>query len=358
MKAIIFAGGAGTRLWPLSRKNSPKQFGKIFNGRSTLQLAVERIANFFSYDNIYISTNEQYVAAVKGQLPKIPVSNIIAEPEKRDVAPAVGFNLVKLRKEGYKGPIAILWADHLIKYPKQFLWALSEGERIVRKNPKQFAMIGEHPRYAESNLGWIKIGSKVKDKLYQFEAWKYRPQPEECEEMYRSKKWVWNPGYWVVDLDFTLSLYEKYVPKMYQQLLVIEAALGTIKEAKTIRQVYPQLEETHFDNAIMEKIPPEYAVVLTPNMGWSDPGTLYALKEALTEKPADNLERGLVYNLDTLGSLVINEEANKILATVGLDGVIVVNTADAIVVVPKTQVGKIKDLVKKLGQNKKLKKYI
>lgn len=357
MKAIIFAGGAGTRLWPLSRKNSPKQFGKIFNGKSTLQLAVERITKLFSYDDIYISTNEQYVATVKQQLSKIPVSNIIAEPEKRDVAPAVGYNFVKLRKEGYQGPIAILWADHLIKNPEQFLWSLQQGEQIVRKNPKQFVMIGEHPRYAENNLGWIKMGNQIKDKLYEFKAWKYRPELAECKKMYASGQWVWNPGYWVVDLDFTLSLYDRYVPKMYQQLLIIEAALGTIKESKTLRQIYPQLEELHFDNAIMEKIPPEYAVVLTPNMGWSDPGTLYALKEALTEKASDNLERGQVYNLETSGSLVINEESEKILATIGLQEMIVVNTEDAIVVVPKEQVSKVKELVKKLEADPKLKKY-
>ena len=357
MKAIIFAGGAGTRLWPLSRKNSPKQFGRIFNGKSTLQLAVERITDLFSYDDIYISTNEQYVATVKEQLPKIPVSNIIAEPEKRDVAPAVGYNFVKLRKEGYKGPIAILWADHLIKRPQQFLWSLKQGEQIVRKNPKQFVMIGEHPRYAENNLGWIKMGQKIKDKLYEFRAWKYRPEPAECQKMFASGEWVWNPGYWIVDLDFTLSLYERYVPSMYQQLLVIEAALGTIREAKVLKRIYPTLEETHFDNAIMEKIPPEYAVVLTPNMGWSDPGTLYALKEALTEKASDNLERGLVYNLGTKGSLVVNEVENKILATIGLEDLIVVNTEDAIVVVPKELVSQVKELVKKLETDPKLKKY-
>jgi len=357
MKAIIFAGGAGTRLWPLSRKNSPKQFGKIFNGKSTLQLAVERITKLFSYEDIYISTNEQYVAIVKQQLPKIPLTNIVAEPEKRDVAPAVGYNFVKLRKEGYTGPIAILWADHLIKHPSQFIWALKQGEQIVLKNSQQLVMIGEHPRYAENNLGWIKMGAKIKDKQYEFKAWKYHPEPSECKKMYASGEWVWNPGYWVVDSDFMLSLYDRYVPKMYQQLLIIESALGTIKETRTLRKIYPQLEEVHFDNAIMEKVPPEYAVVLTPNMGWSDPGTLYALKEALTESKNDNLKRGLVYNLDTKGSLVINEEADKILATIGLDELIVVNTADAILVVTKECVGQVKELVKKMEADPNLKKY-
>lgn len=357
MKAIIFAGGAGTRLWPLSRKNSPKQFGQIFNGKSTLQLAVERITSIFSYDDIYISTNEQYVAIVKAQLPKIPVTNIVAEPEKRDVAPAVGFNFVKLKKAGYRGPVAILWADHLIRRTSQFLWALAEGEKIITRNPKQFVMIGEKPRYAENNLGWIRMGQKIKDRLFEFKAWKYRPKLAECKRMFASSEWVWNPGYWVVDLDFALSLYEQYVPRMYQQLLVISDSLGTIRETKTIRQVYPTLPEISFDNAIMEKLPPELAVVLTPNMGWSDPGTLYALKESLTERTDDNLERGLVINKGSRDCLMVNEEKHKILATIDLAGLIVVNTRDAIVIVPKEKVNKVKELVRELEKDDELKKY-
>jgi len=357
MKVIVFAGGAGTRLWPLSRKNSPKQFGKIFNGHSTLQLAVERIANEFAYDDIYISTNERYVATVKQQLPKIPAGNIIAEPEKRDVAPAVGYNFVSLKKAGYSGSVAILWADHLIKNSTSFIWALREGEKIVKREPQKFVMIGEKPRYAESNLGWIKMGKKLKEKLYEFKAWKYRPELNECRRMFASGEWVWNPGYWVVDLDFTLSLYQKYVPEMYRQLLVIGESLGTIREAKTLRTVYPQLEETNFDNAIVERLPPESAVVLTPSMGWSDPGTLYALKEALTEKTSDNLERGQIVGMENRDCLFINEEEKKVLSGIGLEGMIVVNTADAILIVPKDQVSKVKELVKKLENNPHLKKY-
>lgn len=357
MKAIIFAGGAGTRLWPLSRKNSPKQFGQIFNGKSTLQLAVERISSTFPNDDIYISTNEQYVSTVKAQLPQIPLINIIAEPEKRDVAGAVGFNFVKLRKEGYKGAIAILWADHLIKRPEQFIWSLKEGEKIVKKNSELFVMIGEKPRYAENNLGWIKLGQKIKDRLYEFKKWRYRPEVDECKKMFESGEWVWNPGYWVVDLDFTLSLYDKFMPEMYQQLLIIEKALGTISETRTLRKVYPMLEETHFDNAIVEKLPPSGAVVLTPNMGWSDPGTLYALKEALTDRQVDNLERGMVVPMETSGSLLVNEEAQKVVTTIGLKDMIVVNTKDALVVVAKDEVSKVKELVKKLEANPKLKKY-
>ncbi len=357
MKAIIFAGGAGTRLWPLSRKNSPKQFGRIFNGKSTLQLAVERVENEFGIENIYVSTNEAYVSIVKEQLPQVPIVNIIAEPEKRDVAPAIGFNFINLRKGGYKGPIAILWADHLMKRPTDFLWALREGEKQVKKDPEKFVLLAERPRYAENNLGWIHIGKDIGDRVYEFKGWKYRPPLAECKKMYASGEWFWNPGYWVVDLDFTLSLYKKYVPGMYRKLTEIEKSIGTVDEATVIRRVYPTLEKIAFDNAIMEKLPSSQAVVLTPNMGWSDPGTLYALKESLVLIGAENVSRGLVHDMESQDSLLVNEEKGKLMATIGLKGMIVVNTKDAILVIPKELAINVKDLVAKFEKDEKLKKY-
>jgi mannose-1-phosphate guanylyltransferase len=358
MKIIIFAGGAGTRLWPMSRKNSPKQFGQIFNGKSTLQLTVERVEAEFGIENVYVSTNEAYVSIVKEQLPQIPSVNIIAEPEKRDVAPAVGFNFIALRKGGYSGPVAILWADHLMKRVDEFVWALRQGEKLIKKDPKRFILLSERPRYAENNLGWIHIGADMGDRCYEFKGWKYRPPMAECKQMFESGEWFWNPGYWVVDLDFTLSLYEKYMPEMYAKLLQIEASIGTVSEAGVIRKLYPSMEKITFDNAIMEKVPSSQAVVLTPNMGWSDPGTLYALKESLSISREENVERGLLKVMDSKDCLIINEEKGKLMTAIGLEGMIVVNTKDAIIVLPKEEAIKVKDLVAELEENKKLQKYI
>jgi mannose-1-phosphate guanylyltransferase len=340
MKFIIFAGGTGTRLWPLSRKGLPKQFIRIFNGKSTLQLAFERIKGLSEGSDIYISTNRDYVPLVKEQLPTLPDHNIVGEPEKRNVGPAVGYNLIRLRKEGYSGPVAILWADHLMDNVDNFIEVLEKGETLVKENPQQLVFIGETPRYAENNLGWIHVGKKINDHMHEFVEWFYRPPPETCVRMFESGEWFWNPGYFVVDLKFTLSLYEKHVPTMYQHLEKIENALGTPDEEEKINRTYPQLEPLHFDR-IVETVPPHQAVVLVADLGWSDPGSFYALKEALSRSKKENITRGLTFELDTTDSLIINQEKGKLVATIGLDGVIVVNTPDAVLVVHKDDAFKV-----------------
>jgi mannose-1-phosphate guanylyltransferase len=358
MKILIFAGGVGTRLWPLSRKKHPKQFKEMFNGNSTLQLAVERVERSFGTHNIYISTNEDYISLAKSQLPQIPNSNIIGEPEKRDLAAAVGYNFIRLRKLGYKGPVAILWADHLMERPSSLVDVLKEGEDLILEDPKRLVFVGEKPRYPENNLGWIHLGKKIKGNVYEFVEWKYRPDYEKCVEMFETGKWKWNPGYFIVDLEFILELYEKYAPTIYEGLVKIEKAIGTVDEADVLSKIYPTLESIHFDEAILEKVPANQAVVVETDMGWSDPGTLYALKEATIGKSTENMIVGLAKAHKTTDSLIINEDADKLVTVVGLNGAVVINTSDAMIVTTKENVREVTGLLNELKEDKNLERFI
>lgn len=358
MKIIIFAGGSGTRLWPLSRKNLPKQFKKMFDGKSTIQMAVDRIEKPFGTYNIYISTNENYASMAKEQMPQIPSSNIVGEPTKRDLAPAIGYNFMRLKKQGYSGPVAILWSDHLMNNVDNFVKILKKGEDLIRKDPKRLIFIGEKARYAENNLGWIHVGKELEEGVHEFIEWKYRPDIVECEAIFKSGEWMWNPGYWIVDLDYVLSLYKKFMPEMYKKLEKIGESVGTIKENEVLKKVYPTMQSISFDNAIVEKVPSKGAVVLAADMGWADPGTLYALKEALVGNHGKNYTQGLTVEMDTKDSLIINEEQDKLVATIGLDETVVVNTKDALLVVKKENVREISKLLDKIEKDKKLKKFI
>jgi mannose-1-phosphate guanylyltransferase len=357
MKIIIFAGGIGTRMWPLSRRSLPKQFIKMFDGKSTLELAVRRVKSF-GYENIYISTLQEYVTLTKQYLPKIPAKNIIGEPALRNVAPAVGYNLVRLRSQGYKGPVAILWADHLIKDELKFLKMLKEAEGLSKKHKDKMVFVGKKPRFANNNLGWIHIGKKIAGNLYGYKEWRYKPQVDECEKMFKSGDWLWNTGYFIFDNDFGLHLFEKYQPDIYKSLQKIEKVIGSKKEKQTVNKIYPTIDKIHFDNAIAMKLTKEEAVVMTTSTEWSDPGTLYALKEALSSKQKDNSVKGNVVEINSEDSIIINEEREKLVSVIGAEGMVIVNTKDAMLVVPKESVKEISDLLLEMEKNKALRKYL
>jgi mannose-1-phosphate guanylyltransferase len=346
MKIVIFAGGAGTRLWPLSRDNSPKQFDKIFNDKSTIQLAFERVAPVFGAENVYVQTTEKYAENIKAQLPELPKENIFLEPFRRDVGPAVCFAINQFNKMGYCGPMGIVWADHLMQRVEEFQTALKTGEKLIEQDPKRFVFVAEHPRFANNNLGWMKLGEKKGEiegqEFYAFLGWKYKPEQKDCDEMLASGEYFWNPGYFITSVSFLTDCYQKLAPEIY---------------AKVTEDKYEEAPKVSFDNAIIEKVDLTSAVILKTNMGWSDPGTLYALKEALAGSEAENVIKGKVVDFETKDSLVYNLEEEKIVATVGLEGMVVVNTKDALVVVPKDKVVKISDLVKKMKEEK-LDKYL
>ena len=349
MKLLVFAGGAGTRLWPLSRKSTPKQFEPFFDGKSTLQLAIDRVREF-GMENVYVSTTSSYVDIVKKQIPDLDPSHIIVEPERRDVAAAVGLGLTVAKADGASGTVAVLWSDHVMERPEEFTGALKKAEKLLESDSERFIFIGEKPRYANHNLGWIHIGDKVEDGEHKFVGWKYRPDLDVCEDMFASGEWLWNPGYFVFDLDFCLGMYREHEPQMYE-------ALQGMVATSSIETEYGKLDKKHFDTAILEKLDPSQATVLSVDMGWSDPGTLYAMKELLAEHPDANVEKGNVLCHESKDCFLYNEEDGKLLTSVGLEGVVVVNAKDSILVCHKDHVPRIKELLKKI-EDEGLDKYL
>src|SRR5258708_105406 len=259
MKIIVFAGGVGSRLWPLSRKNTPKQFEKIIGDRSTLQQTVERLTPEFPYEDIYIATGIRYKQTVLDQLPQIPDENFIFEPEMRDVGPAIGLVSMLLAKKFPDEPIAILWSDHVVKNIEPFRLALRSAEDLIKKHTASFVFIGQKPRFANQNLGWIELGEKVKKldgdetALYQFIRLRYRPKLEEAVEFLKNKNFIWNLGYFVTTPRFVCDQFETYAPDMHNGLSEIQNAYGTGTYEDTLKKIYPFLEKISFDDAILEK---------------------------------------------------------------------------------------------------------
>lgn len=351
MKAVIFAGGVGTRLWPLSRKKSPKQFEKVVGDKSTLQLATERLLPEFKPEDIYISTGKNYIEVVKQQLPFIPVENIIAEPAKKDVGPAVALIMGYLAKNFPHEPVVILWSDHIVKHIDKFKKIIVHASNVVAHHQNKIIFIGHTPRFASENLGWIETNGvafeEEETEFRHFAGFKYRPDEQLAKQYFhdKEKRFCWNLGYFVSTPQFVMQLFERFSPKIHQltQKIVQHEDFDAFNAA--LNKYYADMPEINFDNAVLEQLDTNSAYVVTDDIGWSDVGAWEALKEALEHKREDNITKGRVMLEDSSDSLVYNYDGEKLIVGVDLEDLLVVNTKDVLLVAKKSSVSKIKKLV-------------
>jgi mannose-1-phosphate guanylyltransferase len=351
MKIVVFAGGVGSRLWPLSRKNTPKQFERILGDKSTLQLAVDRLQPDFDWKNIYVATGKAYVEIVREQLDNVPSENVVGEPVMRDVGPAVGLMAGILNKISPNEPMAILWSDHLVKKEEHFRKILRTAGEIVKKENDKIVFVAQKPRFASENLGWINYGEKSFEKdeiaFYDFKSCKYRPDIETAQKYLESGQYAWNLGYFVTTPQFLWKQFKHLAPHVHEKLDKIVSKWGTDSFAEGLEEIYPTVEKIHFDNVILEKLDPENAYVISENIEWSDIGAWEALKEALAKREEDNVIKGNALLEDSKDTLVFNF-TKQVVVGIDLNDVVIVNTNDVILVCPKTSVPKIKKLVEGL----------
>lgn len=351
MKVVIFAGGVGTRLWPLSRKNSPKQFGKLFGDKSTLQQTIDRLMPDFSYSDIFIATGAQYKDIVFEQLSQIPRENFIFEPAMRDVGPAIGLCAMHLVKKFPDEPVAILWSDHLVRNEDLFRKALTLAGKDVIEKKADFVFLTQTPRFASQNMGWIEIGEAKREEgeilVHEFTRLIYRPSLEEAGEFIKNKSFVWNLGYFVTTPRYLTSLFAKHVPSMHLELEEIFSGNEEDLSGR-IEKKYPELEKISFDDAVLTKMNKENVLVYLSDLRWSDIGAWESLKEALAENDKQNVVRGNVVTRDSSDSLIFND-TNQLVVGLDLEGFVVINTHDVVLICPKDSVPKIKKFVETLA---------
>ncbi len=355
MKIIIFAGGVGTRLWPLSRKSSPKQFEKIIGDKSTLQLAVERLMPDFSWKDIFIFTGKDYVSIVKTQLPKVPQNQIIGEPQTRDVGPAVGLACSILFKESPNEPIGILWSDHLVKNDSLFRKILIQAKNYIENYSNKIIFIGQKPRFASQNLGWIEFGKEVSKlsgiSLHSFLSFRYRPDLETASKFLKDGQHAWNLGYFVTTPAFLWNQYKRFAPHIFNKLTEIQKYWRSESFNEKLAEIYPTCEKISFDNLILEKVHSNDALVISENIEWSDVGAWEALKEALQKQPAENITKGKVLLTDCNDTLVYNY-TKQMVTSIDLNGYLIVVTDDVVLVCHKNSVPKIKKIVESFSGTK------
>ncbi len=359
LKTVVFCGGRGTRMWPLSRDSQPKQFHKIIGDQSLVQHTVyDRLRPEFSWESIFISTGEKYFDQVKEQLPEVPDENFILEPEMRDTGPAVAYAVMKVSARYPGNPVAILWQDHLVKDTDLFKTVLNEAAALVDSGERSMVYVGTPPRYPSVNLGYIQIGETLKEvdgcTISEFAGFTEKPDEEKATEFYQGRLHMWNTGYFVCDPEFILEKFKEQRDEynIYGKLVKIREAINGDQERQVTEQYFPQMEKVALDYVVHEHMSPERAAVIWADFGWSDVGEWRALKEALEDDPRDNITHGDTMIQDSSGCLLYSY-SGKTIAAIGLEDIIVVDTDDVVLVCAADRAQDVKKLVKKLRRDGK-----
>lgn len=351
MKIIIFAGGTGKRFWPVSRKNSPKQFLPIVGNKALVRLRYDILLKGFDPKDIYLSTGKIYENEIKEIIPELPAENLILESEMRDTGPAVTLAVTYVQSKFPDEVISIQWSDHLIKDEETFITALNESEQVVKEQDK-IVFITVPARFPSPHRGYINFDEKIKkinDKIIfkKFIKFVEKPTKEVAVDYIKSGKYGWNPGYWTLKgstyLEITSRKHSQYVDICKE---IVDSGMDS-----EVMKKFVTLEKISADYAFAEFVESDEAVALLTDVGWSDVGEWIAFKEALEESSEANVEKGNVYNFGSKDTLVYNTEEGKIITTIGLDGMIVVNTPDVIAVFHKDDNTKIKEFLKKFEED-------
>ena len=342
------AGGGGTRLWPLSRRDRPKQLLPLVGERSMFQIAIERLAPMLPMDHIVVVTGADMLAPMRRQVPELPPENFIAEPMGRDTAPAIGLGAIHIQARDPEAIIAVLTADHYIADTARFRQVLRVAAQVAADG--SIATLGIRPDRPYTGFGYVRQGAlwRILDGVEVFEAREFTEKPDlaRAETFVRSGEYSWNSGMFVWQVSRVMAELERQRPALYRQLQTIAGTLGGDSYADTLAQIWPETERISIDYAVMEGA--SNVRVIPVEMGWSDIGSWSALYDLLGDGKSNVIrapEDSLM--LDTHGSLIISE---RLVATIGLDDLIVVDTPDVLLVCRRDRAQDVKSVVDWLGR--------
>lgn len=351
--ALILAGGTGTRLWPRSRRERPKQLLPLFSERTMLQETCDRILPIIPARQIFVITNEGYVQTVREQLPELPAENVIGEPEGHGTAPAIGLGALHIESMDPDAIMLSLHADHYIERADAFRKAIVDAAQVAAKG--HLVTLGVVPRNPETGYGYIHRGELLDtlgdQPVYHVKEFMEKPDETTATRFVESGEYYWNSGIFAWKISTLWEEYNRFQPALCKQLKKIGSALETQRANSTLQRVWPGIATETIDVGIMEKS--QRVAVLPINVGWSDVGSWATLLDLLPSNRDANVVIGDHIGVDTNSSLLYSP--NRLIATVGLKDMIVVDTGDAILVCPKERAQEVKHIVEALKQNNKQK---
>jgi mannose-1-phosphate guanylyltransferase len=343
---VIMAGGMGTRFWPLSTEEKPKQFLSLFDDRSLLQKSYDRVAGFVPDERILVLTNKRFVDLAREQLPKIPAENIIGEPMRRDTAAAVCLGAVMCEKRFGNPVMVILTADHLIEPPELFRQTLLSAIYSARQNSMMYTF-GIKPTYPATGYGYLELGPKVEEGngIEHFELLHFveKPDIETAKRYVQSGRFRWNSGMFVWRTDTILREIRQYIPAHLEIISEAIKSYRTPRWQRALDKGFENLEPISIDYAVMEKSRNVRCASCT--FSWSDVGGWNAIKAYLPRDEAGNYLRGRVKNMDSNGNLVFCQDKNETVILIGVRDLVVVRADGKTLITHKDRTEDIKKLL-------------
>lgn len=348
LSVVVLAGGVGTRLWPRSRRNCPKQLLDLVDARTMLQNTVDRVLPMVAPERIYVVTGAEYAGQVREQLPQVPASNIIVEPSGRGTAPCIGLAAVALSRRSPGGIMVSLHADHVIADAARFRELLRVAAAAAERG--HLVTLGIKPTYAETGYGYIERGPLVHrvggQPVYRVARFIEKPPAEQAASFVQGHHHYWNSGLFVWRLETIWAAFRRWLPELYGQLMAIAAAWGTAEQERVLAETWSQVQPISIDVGIMERA--EDVVVVPAEMGWSDVGSWASLADIMAANEAGNVVLGGSEHLglDTRNSLIY--APGRTVATIGVKDLIVVDAGDVLLICPKDRAQDVRQIVEEL----------
>jgi mannose-1-phosphate guanylyltransferase len=339
MRALILAGGSGTRFWPLSRKSRPKQLLALDGEASLLRQTFLRLQPLVAAEDVWVCTTEALAESVRADLPEVPPGQVLCEPEGRNTAPAIGWAVRSMPEEARNGAVAVLPSDHRMADPAAFRSTLESAARLVERDDRVMAL-GVTPRWPETGYGYLELAPEGEAGSQDEGARRVlhfveKPTLENAERFVASGRYLWNAGMFVFKGSTLLDLLAVHQPELAAGLEEIAASPGRLSE------LYRALPADSIDFALMEKL--DTISTLPLDCGWSDLGSWEALYEVLAKDAAGNTSRGETFALEARDNLLFADQGT--IAVLGIEGLIVVRTGDSVLVLPKERSQEVRSIV-------------
>ncbi|MDH3944159.1 MAG: sugar phosphate nucleotidyltransferase, partial [Anaerolineae bacterium] len=350
--AVIMAGGGGTRLWPLSRRKKPKQMLALIEARTLFQIAVERLADLFPPERILVVTTKEQAQELQAQTLLIPGDNFLLEPAPRGTASAIGLAAAVLQNRQKGATMAVLTADHYIGNESKFLEMLRAAEETAQKG--FLVTLGIEPTSPSSAYGYIQQGEELGTfggkKAFRAARFKEKPSPEQAQEMLAAGGNAWNSGMFIWQVETIMSEFGRQMPELKAALDQIGAAWDGNEREQVLAKLWPALKPETIDYGIMENAE-KVAVIPASGLQWNDVGSWNALFDVLETDEAGNVALGgEQLNMGTSSTLVHSDADGRMVVTIGVEDLVIVDTEDVLLVCAKDQAEKVRQAIQKISE--------